>query len=372
MSRILVIGGYGAFGASVSERLSREPNLEVIIAGRSEDAARAYAGELSRTARAPVSPAVLDAATVRAEDIGALGARVLINASGPFQAQSYALARACIEARCHYVDLADARAFVTGITELNGEACAAGVSVISGASSVPGLSSAVVTTYASEFHTLAAVDIGISPGNRFDPGVATVASILGAVGKPHAVLTRGRWRTVYGWQGLHRHRFPGIGTRFMSNVEVPDLDLLPQRFPSLRSVRFSAGVEVSAFHLGLWAVAGLRRAGLVRNPARLARPLLGAKRKLRFLGSDTGGMFVKLSGRDAKGEPWSIEWTLIARSDDGPYVPAIASVILAKRLVAGTGPGPGPGAQPCFGLFALADFEAEVSDLDITFHLERR
>jgi len=370
VSRILVIGGYGAFGARVSERLSREPNLEVIIAGRREDAARAYAGELSRTALAPVSHAVLDAATVRPEDIGVLGARVLINASGPFQAQSYALARACIEAKCHYVDLADARAFVTGITELDGEACAAGVSVISGASSVPGLSSAVVTAYASELHTLEAVDIGISPGNSFDPGVATVASILGAVGKPHAVLTRGRWRTVYGWQGLHRHRFPGIGTRFMSNVEVPDLDLLPQRFPSLTTARFSAGLEVDAFHLGLWGLSWLKRAQLVRDPASLAEPLLRTKRRFHGLGSIVGAMFVRLSGRDVSGEARALEWTLIARSDDGPYVPAIASVILAKRLVAGTGPG--PGAQPSFGLFALADFAAEVSDLDITFNLERR
>jgi hypothetical protein len=44
-------------------------------------------------------------------------------------------------------------------------------------------------------------------------------------------------------------------------------------------------------------------------------------------------------------------------------VPTIASVILAKRLAAGMGPP--PGAQPCFGLFALSQFEAEVADLDI-------
>jgi hypothetical protein len=44
-------------------------------------------------------------------------------------------------------------------------------------------------------------------------------------------------------------------------------------------------------------------------------------------------------------------------------VPAIASVILAKRLMAGTGPA--PGAQPCFGLFTPAEFDDEVADLDI-------
>ena len=87
---------------------------------------------------------MLDATTATAEALRALSADVLINASGPFQHHDYALPRACIAAGCHYIDLADARAFVTGIGVLDAEAKAAGVSVVSGASSVPGLSSAAV------------------------------------------------------------------------------------------------------------------------------------------------------------------------------------------------------------------------------------
>ncbi len=370
VSRILVIGGYGAFGARISERLARDPDLEVIIAGRREAAARTYAAELAHTARARVSHTVLDTATARSEEIRAHRPSVLINASGPFQAQSYGLARACIGARCHYIDLADARAFVIGISQLDSEARAAGVSVVSGASSVPGLSSAVAEAYAGEFQALDAVDIGISPGNSFDPGLATVASILGALGKPYAVLSGGRQQIVYGWQGLRRHRFPEIGARFMSNAEVPDLDLLPARFPALKTVRFNAGVEVGIFHLALCGLAWLVRSRIVRDPASLAAPLLAAKRRLRILGSDVGGMFVRLTGRDAQGRPRSVDWTLIARSGDGPYVPAIASVILAKRLAGGTGPA--PGARACLALFTLADFEAEVADLDISRATARR
>jgi Saccharopine dehydrogenase NADP binding domain len=370
VSCILVIGGYGAFGARVCELLAHTPDLEVMVAGRRGDAAAGYAAQLARTAKAAVSHAVLDAQTASARDIRTLAATVLINASGPFQAQTYGLARACIGAGCHYIDLADARAFVSGIAQLDGEARAAGVSVISGASSVPGLSSAVVDAYAGELAALDAVDIGISPGNSFDPGEATTASILGEVGKPYTALAGGRRQTVHGWQGLRRHRFPQIGARWMSNVEVPDLDLLPAHYPALQTARFNAGLEVGLFHLGLWGLAWLVRAGLVRDAGRLAAPLLAAKRRLRILGSDAGGMFVTLYGRDARGQPRTIEWTLIARSGDGPYVPAIASVILAKRLAAGTGPA--PGARPCFALFSPADFAAEVADLEIDCTIERR
>jgi Saccharopine dehydrogenase NADP binding domain len=368
VTRILIVGGYGAFGARAAERLAREPGFEIIIAGRSSDKAAACAATLARGARASVTHARLDATTASAEMIRALGPRVVINASGPFQAQDYGLARAAIDAGSHYVDLADARAFVTGITALDAQAKHAGVAVISGASSVPGLSSAVVQEFARAFDRLDTVEIGISPGNSFDPGVATAASIVSQAGKPHTELRGGERQTVYGWQGLHRHRFPDIGARWMGNVDVPDLDLLPARYPALQTVRFSAGLEVGLFHLGLWSLSWLVRAGLVRNLGALAAPLLRTKQTLRFLGSDRGGMFVTLRGRDRNGAPKELFWHLIARSGDGPYVPAIASVILAKRLAAGQGPA--PGAQPCFGLFEISEFKSEVADLDITLTAE--
>jgi hypothetical protein len=368
MSRILIVGGYGAFGARVAERLARETNFEIIVAGRSADKAAQYAELLAVRAKARVSHARLDATRVGRDQIAALSPSVTINASGPFQDQGYALARACIGAHSHYVDLADASAFVTGISQLDTAARAANVCVISGASSVPGLSSAVVTSYADKFALLDEIEIGISPGDSFDPGVATGASILAQAGKPHSYLKAGRPENAHGWQGLHRHHFPDLGARWMSDVDVPDLVLMPQHFPALQSVRFRAGVEVGLVHLGVWSLSWLVRAGLIRDLGSLSASLLRAKRTLRFLGSDRGGMYVMLRGRDGDGTARELRWHLIAGSGDGPYVPGIASVILAKRLVASNGPA--PGARPCFALFTVADFEAEVADLDIACQAE--
>jgi saccharopine dehydrogenase-like NADP-dependent oxidoreductase len=369
VSRILVLGGYGAFGARAAERLAKAPGIEVIVAGRSADKAAAFAEALKHTARAPVTSARLDAATATAADIRATGARAVVNASGPFQRQDYALARACIGAACHYVDLADARAFVGGIGALDAEARAANVAVVSGASSVPGLSSAVVQAFAAEFRNLEAIEIGISPGNSFDPGAATTASILSQVGKPYRLRSGGAEAIAYGWQGLGLHRFPELGARLMSNVEVPDLDLLPAHFPALCTARFRAGLEVAPFHLGLWALSWLVRAGLVRDLGALSGPLLSLKRTLRFFGSDRGGMFVTMAGRGNDGRPKALAWHLIARSGHGRYVPAIPAVILAKKLAAGRGPA--AGARPAFGLFSLSEFEAEVADLDITCRVQQ-
>jgi hypothetical protein len=361
--RIVILGGYGTFGRRAAERLARESDIELILAGRSLATAEACAAELTKAAPARITCAELDASRLTAGQLNALGPAVLINASGPYQTQGYGVARACIAAGVHYIDLADARAFVTGISALDGEARRAGVLVVGGASTVPALSAAVVDAYAPQLASLVSVTTVIAPANSFDPGLATTRSILSTVGQPISLPKGNATATGYGWQGLRHPVLPGLGKRWIGLVDVPDLDVFPRRYPGLRSVEVYAALEIGAFHLALWGLSWLVRAGLLRNPALLARPLLAAKLASRWLGSERGGMTVTLEGSDDRGGPKRIVWYLIAERSHGPYIPAIPSVILAKRLLAGTLAT--RGAMPCAGLFTLADFLEEVADLEI-------
>ena len=363
MHRVLLFGGYGVFGARIAERLARERGLELIVAGRSRERALQLAAEVGKDAQARITAAQLDAMEVEREALAALRPKVVINASGPYQWQDHRLARACIGAGAHYIDLADARQFVSGIAALEAEAKAADVLLVSGASTVPALSAAVIDAYAPRFSALEVARIVIAPGNSFDPGLATTQSILGTLGRPFAAAGGKLQPATYGWQNLHRQTMPGLGPRWLGACETPDLDLLPRRYCGLDRVEVFAALEVGAFHLGLWGLSWLVRGGLVRKPERLARPLLRVKRALRVLGSDVGGMAITLHGRDREGAPQRVAWHLVARRGHGPYIPTIASMIVAKGLIAGTLHQ--RGAMPCLGLFTLNDFLGEVADLDI-------
>jgi len=92
-----------------------------------------------------------------AASLGKYAPDVVLHTAGPFQGQDYAVARACIDAGCHYVDLADGREFVTHFSLLDADARAAGVSLISGASTLPGISSSVVEAARSEFGKIVSV-----------------------------------------------------------------------------------------------------------------------------------------------------------------------------------------------------------------------
>jgi uncharacterized protein YbjT (DUF2867 family) len=360
--RVLVLGGYGAFGGLAAERLARVP-VEVLVAGRSLERAQDLASRLDAGARGKVSGIRLDAADVSPTLLGDMRPALVVNAVGPYQGQDYGLAQACIAAGVHYVDLADARGFVTGISALDAKARSAGVLVVSGASTVPAVSAAVLDAYAPRFASLSTVEAIIAPGNSFEPGLATAQSFLSTLGRPFAAAGKASGEPLHGWQGLKRRHLPGLGARWMSLCEVPDLDLLPGRYPGLGNVKVYAALEVGTFHLGLWGLSWLVRGGLVRRPERLAGVLLGLKRRLPFLGSDRGGMAMTIEGRDADGRPKRIDWRLVAGSGHGPYIPASPAVLLARRLLAGTLAI--RGAAPCLGLFTLDEFLAEIADLDL-------
>ena len=364
MTRVLVVGGYGAFGALVSERLARNAGLEIIVAGRRLDAARAAVSRLAPSSAARFDIAVLDASRPDIVTLRRLAPAVIVNASGPFQAQDNALARAAIAIGAHCIDLADARSYVAGITDLDPQAKAAGVLVVSGASTVPAVSSAVIDHLLPRFARLEEVSYGIAPGNAYDPGLATTASILSWTGKPFDTFIDGGMQPVLGWQDTHRHRFPTIGARWQANCDIPDLALFPARYPTLRTQRFYAGTEVAVMHLGLWALSGLVRAGLVSRLERIAPLLLRAKRLLAFLGTDTGGMFLEARGLGLDGKPLQLAWHLEARSGHGPYIPATPSVLLAAKL--SRGEIAARGATPAVGLLTYDEIMAELCDLAIT------
>lgn len=341
----LVLGGYGFFGTLLARRLARDPRLRLVLAGR--DAARAQA--------------VIDITRPGlAQSLAAQGCGVVVHTAGPFQGQDYRVAEACIDAGLHYVDLADGRDFVCGIGKLDAQAKARGVLVTSGASSVPALSGAAVDHLARQLDDIDAIEIGISPGNRTERGLATMQAILGYCGAPIAIRHDGRPLSVIGWQGLKRHRFPPpIGARLLGHCDVPDLALLPQRFPGVRSVIFRAGLELEFLQRGMWLMAATRRLGLVRDWSRHAGALLAAGRWFMRFGTDAGGMYVAVT--DAKGRRRT--WTLIAERGDGPFVPTLAAAALVGKLardeIAVRG------AMPCLGLLSLADFAPAMGGLAI-------
>lgn len=354
---ILILGGYGNFGKRIALALA-ESGVPVIIAGRDRTKAKALAHTLPHA-----HATAFDVNRDLAAQLAALKPTVVINTCGPFQQADYAVAEACIAQGVHYIDLADGRAFVTGITALDAQAKAAGVCVISGASTVPGLSSAVLEAYQHEFSTIHEMVFGISPGQKAERGLATTQGILTYVGRPLAPFA-GHQR-VYGWQDIYRQRYPELGARWMANCEIPDLDLLPARY-GIKSIRFSAGLELAPLHLGLWVLSWVVRLGVPLDLPRYAARLLAISNHFDRFGSADGGMHVLLCGKDTQGNPHERRWYIIAKDGYGPHIPTIPAIVLARRLARGETLA--AGAYPCVGLVGLDEYLTALAKYPISCH----
>lgn len=352
--RILVLGGYGHFGGRIARSLAADAGMEILVAGRDAERAAQFIATAG-AARERMHPVRLDADSDAFErDLRALAPALVIHTAGPFQGRDYRVAEAALACGLHYIDMADGRTFVAGIESLDKQARAARRWAIGGASSVPGLSAAAIEALHARFSKLETVDIGISPGNRTQRGLATTRAILGYVGQPYAALLDGRWRKVHGWQSLRRIAYPGVGGRWLARCEVPDLDVLPRRYPELKTCEFRAGLELGRMHFGLWLGSWLVRGRLLRSLQPWARRLLAISERWTGIGSDVGVMHIDLHGTGTDGAPLRLRWTLLARDGDGPQVPCTAAIVLARKLARGDLPG--SGAKACLDLFTLEEF----------------
>lgn len=362
VTRVLIIGGYGNFGSYIARTLAADPNISLLIGGRSQAKADTFAASLKALNTA--SGCALDIEGDIEGRLRELAPDVVIHATGPFQGQDHRVAHAAIAASAHYLDLADARRFVTSIDELDAMAKRAGVAVIAGASSVPCLTAAFLDRYETKFAKLTGATYGIAAAQATNRGLGTAAAILSYVGKPFTILAAGRRKRVFGWQGIRAVRYPELGVRLFGYCDIPDLELFPDRYRDLRNLEFVAGHEVKLLHAGTWLLSWIVRIGLVKSLSPYAHRLLKLSFLFDPLGSDKSGFHMFLRGIDHGGEPAEIRIFMVARQVHGPNIPCFPAIILARRIAAGQHPA--PGARPCLGLIELDELLGSMDHLDIT------
>lgn len=371
MKTIVILGGYGNFGKRIVENLAGIKNIIILIAGRNLNKSAALIKSLKPTAHARLQPLVVDIfADNFKQQLLDISPYLVIHTSGPFQGQDYRVPKACIECGAHYIDLADDRLFVCDIGKLNQQAKDKEVLIISGASSVPGLSSAVVEHYQDQFNTIESIDLAIAPGNKAERGLATVEAILSYTGHPLNVFKEGRWQDVYGWMDPKVNDFGGcVGKRHLANVDVPDLELFPSHYGVTKQVSFQAGLELPILHLTMVGMAYLSKKGLVKNWAALSKVIVNTSNMFLPFGSDKGAMEVLIKGKCADGNAKQVKWTIYAPKGNGPYIPTLSTIILARKLlnIDKQKLHKNTGAKPCVGMLKLSEFNHDFAALDIYF-----
>jgi len=137
--RLLLIGASGQFGSKLARLLAAEDAIELVLAGRRR--APLYALQQSLEASGIL---VLDRNAITATTLLDAGINMVADLSGPYQEMQTGVVHAAIEAGVHYIDIADSRKFINAIAQFDADATSAACAIITGASSTPALSHAVI------------------------------------------------------------------------------------------------------------------------------------------------------------------------------------------------------------------------------------
>jgi hypothetical protein len=355
--KVLILGGYGVFGGRLADLLSDIAAIELIICGRNLGRATAFCA-------AYPGPAVVRPLQLDRRDIGrALRDErpdLVVDASGPFQDYGddrYNIIKACIRSGVDYLDFADGADFVFGVPQFDAEAKLAGVFVLSGVSSFPVLTAAVLRKMAENID-IVSVTGGIAPSPYAGIGLNVMGAVVGYAGSKVKLQRNGAQTFATGLAESLRYtvavpgRLPLRNIHF-SLVDVPDLQVIPLEHEGLRDIWIGAGPVPEILHRVLNLLAKAR--------ARLALPSLVPLSGLFYrvlnlmkFGEHRGGMFVQVRGLRA-GRETVQSWHLLAEGDDGPYIPSMAIEAIIRKCL--DGERPASGARPATHALSLDDYE---------------
>lgn len=354
--RVLILGGYGVFGGRLALLLRDVPDLTVFIAGRDEKKAAVFCASLKGVTL--FKPCALDRRDT-AHALSELKPDLLVDATGPFQQYGkapYAVVEACIDAGVDYLDFADSADFVFGISNYDERAKEAGIYALSGVSSFPVLTAAVLREFAKTMD-IEKVKGGIAPSPYAGIGLNVMRAVVGYAGT--AVKLRRGGAVSFGVGLAESRRFtiavPGqmpLRNIHFSLVDVPDLQVIPPQHPTITDIWMGAGPVPEVLHRVLNALAKARHLFRLPSLVPFSRFFYVVLNLMKF-GEHRGGMFVTASGR-ANGELVQKSWHLLAEADDGPFIPSMAIEAIIRKAIAGDMQS--IGARPAVNALELSDY----------------
>ena len=352
--KILVVGGTGGFG-SVICRFLADDGHEVFAASR----------HAPRTSTSGVKHVQLDRRLITPVLLSAYD--LVVDAAGPFQGQDLRLVDMAMTAKVHYLDICDDREFLETVISRDNAAKQAKICVISGASSVPSLSSAAALEITSEMDAVERVDISISASATAVFGRSVLLAMLSGAGRPVPRRQSSSPLSMTKPRNIRISSPKGDLQRQVLVCDAPDVTILPPLLKGNPEVRFRAGSELSLHNMAMQLIAKSVQLGLVKSGTAFRKFASAARRLTAGLGSGRSGMLIEAIGK--KGSTWKrARWSLVAENGTGPMIPCLTVPVLVRHISEGKIP---YGARSAAGLLSTHAILERMSREDYRVTIEK-
>jgi len=363
---VLILGGYGTFGANIAKLLADEDRLTLIIAGRTRAKAEAFC-ELHANKTAHFISTQID----RSQDLTAqikTPPDVIIDATGPFQSfkgdTRDLVIKYALESGAHYLDLSDDADFIHHIQRYDAVAKTASITALSGLSTYPVLGAAIADMMQEHIPNAHSLTTGIAPSPKAHLGRNVLSAILNTAGRKvihqrkngEIQITHGLLKTQ--WQVIAPPLGRPLKPLLFTQVDSPEAVFM-DGFDGLNHISNYAGTQPIWMLRLLIALSHLARFRLML-PLRIFTSLFHHLHRLLTFGEHRSGYFLSLENDDTRAD-----FHLTAEGDDGPFIPSIPAAIIVKKLIRGETLE--IGARSGAGVIKFEDYETMLPPLNIQY-----
>jgi len=291
------------------------------------------------------------------------------------------IAEICLEEGVNYVDMATNSDYTKQFADkFDAEAKRKGIVMVCGASISPGLTSCVLDKYASEFDELEHVDVHFTQGNQSIRGRNSLEVSFSRAGERVRFLQDGQVREARVGEDMTQVAFPGFPRkRLLSLHTQPEVELLTKKFPSLRSLKFHSGFELSILQYLTYFMSQLTKWNIVTDWDKYSRGVTSFARMFRWMGSNEGAFQVIMRGtkrgsstaqhsedsnsiQPRKRQEHRVSSSIVALNGHDTQLPITPPYIVTEKIMHGNLK---PGAYPCVGLFSLDEVLQSVKTYDV-------
>lgn len=236
--RVLILGGRGRVGKSVTHDLITHTRAHIVVTGRSPVAQSRE--DLSNHLSAPDVADLKERTRFLALDLAdqerlqkaIADADLVVHCAGPFLYRDARVLETCIEQGVNYLDVSDNRAFTRQALSYHPKAEAVGVTAIVNSGIFPGISNSMARQAVEQLDKAEQIHLSYVVGGSGGAGITVMRTTFLGIQNPFEAWIDGEWKIIKPYSDRETIEFPTpYGRAHVYWFDMPEAFTLVEAFP---------------------------------------------------------------------------------------------------------------------------------------------
>ncbi|MGC1247069.1 MAG: saccharopine dehydrogenase NADP-binding domain-containing protein, partial [Spirulinaceae cyanobacterium] len=220
--RVLILGGLGRIGSSVTKDLLQYTDAEITVTGRTVTT--------QTLGNERLKPLQLDLDNQDQLKAAIARANAVVHCAGPFHYRDGRVLKTCIEQQVDYVDVSDHRSFLQKVIKYRQEAGNAGITAVLNTGIFPGISNSMVRQGVEQLDTIETIHLSYVVAGSGGAGMTVMRTTFLGLRAAFDAWLNGQWQKVSPYSDREVIEFPKYGKIGVYWFDMPETYTFAESF----------------------------------------------------------------------------------------------------------------------------------------------